>query len=126
MTLHARPDIRQTAIFGYVTLERRVPADHPRRAIRGTINRALERIGGEFDKLYAPMVLYSVRSERQWMEQLDDNLLFRCFVGLEMDDPVWDVTVLTWNRERLIQGEVSQHLLTALLVEARQNDWLSA
>ncbi len=71
------------------------------------------------------MVLYSIRSERQLMEQMNYNLLFRWFVGLEMDDPVWDVTVFTKNRERLIAGAVSQQLLEAVLVEAREHDLLS-
>ncbi|MHB8390911.1 MAG: transposase [Acidobacteriaceae bacterium] len=65
------------------------------------------------------MVLYSIRSERQWKEQMNYNLLFRGFVGLEMDDAVWDVTVFTKNRERLIEGAVSQRLLESVLVEAR-------
>ncbi len=71
------------------------------------------------------MVLYSIRSERQLMEQMNYNLLFRWFVGLEMDDAVWDVTVFTKNRERLIDGAVSQRLLEAVLVEAREHDLLS-
>jgi len=71
------------------------------------------------------MVLFSIRSERQLMEQMDYNLLFRWFVGLEMDDPVWDVTVFTKNRERLIAGAVSQQLLSAVLAEAREHDLLS-
>ena len=108
-------------MFSYLTLERRIPADHPLQVIRRLADRALERMGREIDKLYAPtgrpsiapewllralllMVLYSVRSERQLMEQLDYNLLFRWFVGLEMDDEVWDVTVFTKNRERLRGG----------------------
>jgi IS5 family transposase len=70
-------------------------------------------------------VLYSVRSERQLIEQLDYNLLFRWFVSLEMDDEVWDVTVFTKNRERLIKGEVSQQLLSSVLVEAGENNLLS-
>jgi transposase len=136
-------DTQQAAIFSYITLERRIPADHPLRAIRRLTDRALARMSGEFDKLYAAtgrpsiaperllralllMVLYSVRSERQLMEQLDYNLLFRWFVGLEMDDAVWDVTVFTKNRERLIAGEVSQQLLAAVLVEAREEQLLSA
>jgi transposase len=103
----------------------------------------LERIGGDLDRLYAPtgrpsiaperllralllMVLYSVRSERQLMEQLDYNLLFRWFVGLEMDDEVWDVKVFTKNRERRIGGEVSQQLLAAVLAEAQEKQLLSA
>jgi transposase len=71
------------------------------------------------------MVLYSIRSERQLMEQLNYNLLFRWFVGLEMDDPVWDVTVFTKNRERLISGEASQQLLLAVVEEAREHALLS-
>ena len=71
------------------------------------------------------MVVYSIRSERQLMEQLNYNLLFRWFVGLEMDDPVWDVTVFTKNRERLIAGDVSQQLLVAVLEEARDHELLS-
>jgi transposase len=136
-------DLQQAAMFSYITLERRIPADHPLRAIRRLTDRALQRIGGDLDKLYAPtgrpsiaperllralllMVLYSVRSERQLMEQLDYNLLFRWFVGLEMDDEVWDVTVFTKNRERLIGGEVSQELLAAVLAEAQEKQLLSA
>jgi len=137
------PDIQQAAMFSYLTLERRIPADHPLRAIRRLTDRALERISGELDKLYSTtgresipperllralllMVLYSVRSERQLMEQLNYNLLFRWFVGLEMDDEVWDVTVFTKNRERLIEGEVSQRLLAAVLAEAGEKELLSA
>jgi len=71
------------------------------------------------------MVLYSIRSERQLMEQMNYNLLLRWFVGLEMDDPVWDVTVFTKNRERLIEGETSQRLLESVLVEAREQELLS-
>jgi transposase len=136
-------DTKPAAMFSYRTLERRIPADHPLRGIRRLTDRALERISGELAPLYsetgqpsiAPerllralllMVLYSVRSERQLMEQLDYNLLFRWFVGLEMDDEVWDATVFTKNRERLIAGEVSQRLLAAVLVKARENDLLSA
>ncbi len=135
-------DEKQSAMFSYVTLEQRVPADHPLRGIRVMVDRALERMGGELDKLYAAtgrpsiaperlmralllQVLYSVRSERQLMEQLNYNLLFRWFVGLEMDEGVWDVTVFTKNRERLIGGEVSQGLLAAVLVEAGENSLLS-
>ena len=135
-------DQQQSAMFSYVTLEQRIPADHPVRAIRVLADRALAQLDGEFDKLYAEMgrpsiaperllratllmVLYSIRSERQLMEQLHYNLLFRWFVGLEMDDAVWDVTVFTKNRERLISGAISQRLLEAVLVEAREHDLLS-
>ena len=135
-------DTRQSGMFSYVTLEQRIPLDHPLRQIRVLVDRALERLDGEFARLYsttgrpsiAPerllrssilMVLYSIRGERQLMEQLDYNLLFRWFVGLEMDDPIWDATVFTKNRERLIGGAVSQRLLESVLVEAREAQLLS-
>jgi len=135
-------DEQQAAMFSYVTLEQRIAADHPARQIRFLVDRALERMDSDLGKLYsrtgrpsiAPerllratllMVLYSIRSERQLMEQLNYNLLFRWFVGLEMDDPVWDVTVFTKNRERLIGGAVSQRLLESVLVEARDKQLLS-
>ena len=129
-------------MFSYLTLAQRIPTDHPARQIRALVDRALERMDAEFEKLYsttgrpsiAPerllratllMALYSIRSEGQLMEQLQYNLLFRWFVGLEMDDAVWDKSVFTKNRERLIAGAVSQHLLDAVLVEARSHDLLS-
>jgi len=135
-------DQKQTAMYSYVTLAQRIRADHPARRIRVLVDRALERMDGELEQLYsstgrpsiAPerllratllMVLFSIGSERQLMEQMDYNLLFRWFVGLEMDDPVWDVTVFTKNRERLIAGAVSQQLLSAVLAEAREHDLLS-
>jgi len=135
-------DQKQAAMFSYITLSQRIAADHPARQIRVLVDRALERLDAELGKLYsetgrpsiAPerllratllMILFSIRSERQLMEQMDYNLLFRWFVGLEMDDAVWDVTVFTKNRERLIEGAVSQQLLEAVLVEAREHNLLS-
>lgn len=129
-------------MFSYVTLERRVPSDHPVRQIRVLVDRALDRMDGELSRMYARtgrpsiapekllralllQVLYSIHSERRLMEQLDYNLLFRWFVGLEMDDAVWDVTVFSKNRERLIQAEVSQHLLSAVVAEAGEHQLLS-
>ena len=129
-------------MFSYLTLAQRIPADHPARQIRVLVDRALERMDAQLEQLYsttgrpsiAPerllratllMVLYSIRSERQLMEQMNYNLLFRWFVGLEMDDAVWDATVFTKNRERLIEGAVSQRLLESVLVEAREQDLLS-
>ena len=130
-------------MFSYVTLAQRIPADHPARQIRVLVDRALAADGRGTGAVVfrrravrrsrrsgccGPrllMVLYSIRSERQLMEQMNYNLLFRWFVGLEMDDPVWDVTVFTKNRERLIDGAVSQQLLEAVLVEAREHDLLS-
>jgi transposase len=135
-------DQKQSAMFSYLTLAQRVPADHPARQIRVLVDRALDRMDADFEKLYsdtgrpsiAPerllratllMILYSIRSERQLMEQMNYNLLFRWFVGLEMDDAVWDATVFTKNRERLIEGEISQKLLASVLVEAREHELLS-
>jgi transposase len=135
-------DQKQSAMFSYLTLAQRIPSDHPAREIRVLVDRALERLDAEFEKLYsetgrpsiAPerllratllMILYSIRSERQLMEQMNYNLLFRWFVGLEMDDAVWDATVFTKNRERLIDGAVSQQLLESVLVEARAHQLLS-
>ena len=136
-------DEQQEAVFSYIGLEQRVPKDHPLRAIRQMADAALRELDSEFQQLYARrgrpsiapekliraqllQVLYSVRSERQLMEQLNYNLLFRWFVGLEMDDEVWDVTVFTKNRERLIAGKVSQQLLGAVVAEAREKQLLSA
>ncbi len=133
---------QQSGMFSYVTLEQRVPVDHPVRRIRALVDRALGRMDEELDKLYASrgrpsipperllralllMVLYSVRSERQLMEQLNYNLLFRWFVGLEMDDEVWDVTVFTKNRERLVAAAVSEQLLLSVVEEARTEGLLS-
>jgi transposase len=135
-------DEKQTAMYSYVTLSQRIAADHPLRAIRAMVDRALERMDPLFDELYARMgrpsiaperllratlltALYSIRSERQLMEQMNYNLLYRWFVGLEMDDAVWDVTVFTKNRERLIAGEVSQQMLSAVVEEAREHGLLS-
>jgi transposase len=135
-------DQKQSAMFSYITLAQRIPCDHPARQIRVLVDRALERLDAEFEKLYsetgrpsiAPerllratllMILYSIRSERQLMEQMNYNLLFRWFVGLEMDDSVWDATVFTKNRERLIEGAVSQLLLESVMVEAGAHQLLS-
>ena len=135
-------DEQQGAVFSYIGLEQRVPKDHPLRAIRAMTDEALRGLDAEFEALYARggrpsiapekllralllQVLYSVRSERQLMEQLDYNLLFRWFVGLNIDDPVWDVTVFTKNRERLIAGEVSGQLLLAVVEQARAGNLLS-
>jgi transposase len=135
-------DQNQGLMYSYVAMERRIRVDHPARKIRVLVDRALKSMNTLLDTMYAPagrpsiaperllraqllMILYSIRSERQLMEQLDYNLLFRWFVGLEMDDAVWDVTVFTKNRERLIEGEASQKLLMAVLDQARKHDLLS-
>jgi transposase len=135
-------DQQQLGVFSYVSAEERIAADHPLRAIRRMVDQALAGLSGHFDTLYAiggrPSIaperlvralllqaLYSVRSERQLMEQMDYNLLFRWFVGLNMDDPIWDVTVFTKNRERLMRGEVAERLLLAIVEQAHANRLLS-
>src|SRR5436189_2534977 len=118
--------------FSYVRLEERIAADHPLRAIRDLIDEALRKLSPSFSRLYAregrPSIpperllralllqaFYTVRSERQLMEQLDYNLLFRWFVGLSADDPVWDATVFCKNRDRLLGGDVAAKFLTGVL-----------
>jgi transposase len=133
---------QQSALFSYVSPEARVPADHPLRRIRALVDRALTVMGPQFDALYAAggrpsippeqllralllQVLYTVRSERQLMEQLDYNILFRWFVGLGLDEAIWDVTVFTKNRERLLAGDVAQAFFAAVLGQAQQARLLS-
>ncbi len=135
-------DQRQSGMFSYVSPEARIPADHPLRATREMTNRALDRLDWKFRKLYSRtgrpsippeqllralllQVLYSIRSERMLMEQLEYNLLFRWFVGLEMDDRVWDVTVFTKNRNRLLDGEIAESFFQAVLEPAREAGLLS-
>jgi transposase len=129
-------------MFSYVSPEARIPADHPLRSTREMTNQALARLDGEFRKLYSRtgrpsvppeqllralllQVLYSIRSERMLMEQLEYNLLFRWFVGLEMDDRVWDVTVFTKNRNRLLEGEIAESFFQSVLEQAREASLLS-
>ncbi|MFZ0887541.1 MAG: IS5 family transposase [Candidatus Binataceae bacterium] len=135
-------DRQQSAMFSYISAEQRVPQDHPLRAIRAMADVALEKLGPSFDAIYASsgrpsiapekllralllQVLYTVRSERLLMEQLDYNFLFRWFVGLSIDDPVWDVTVFTKNRERLLEGEVAEGFFIAVVDQARAQSLLS-
>ena len=129
-------DTQQAAMFSYVSPEDRIPDDHPLRPIRRMVDTALSAMSPRFDEMYsesgrpsiAPekllraqllQVLYSVRSERQLMEQLNYNLLFRWFVGLNADEPVWDVTVYTKNRERLLQADVASGFFAQVVVQAR-------
>ena len=135
-------DIDQTGLFSYLSPEQRVPADHPLRAVSVMFDAALAELNPVFAALYpkigrpsvAPekllrallvQILYSVRSERMLMEQLNYNLLFRWFVGLNADEPVWDVTVFSKNRERLMKGNVAHGLLEAVLEQAGRNKLLS-
>jgi transposase len=136
-------DQRPDTMFSYVAPEQRVPADHPLRTIRTMVDTALQELSPEFARLYPKtgrpsvppeqllralllQMLYSVRRERQLMEQLDYNLLFRWFVGLSMDDPIWDPTVFTKNRERLLRGDIARAFFERVLAQAQERQLLSA
>jgi transposase len=136
-------DEQPGSMFSYVTLEARVPPDHPLREIRRITDRALDRLSPRFGTLYvkfgrpsiAPekllralllQVLYTIRSERQLMEQLDYNLLFRWFVGLGMDDAVWAPTTFTKNRDRLLDGDIAAAFFDAIVSHADRERLLSS
>jgi transposase len=135
-------DEQQLDVFSYISPEQRVPHDHPLRPLRVMTDEALRELQSRFNKLYAKtgrpsiapekllralllQALYSVRSERMLMEQLNYNLLLRWFVGLNMDDSVWDVTVFTKNRERLLDGDMAEAFFQAVLQQARERNLLS-
>ena len=129
-------DQQQAGMFSYVSLEERVPQDHPLRRIRETVDEILRGMAKDFDGLYAKtgrpsvpperllravllQIFYTVRSERLLMEQMNYNLLFRWFVGLEMDEPVWNHAVFSKNRERLLNQEVAQEFFRRVLAQAK-------
>ncbi len=134
---------RQTGhMFSYLSPEALVPKEHPLRLIRPLANAALERPSASFQQMYSAIgrpsippeqllrallvqAFFSVRSERQLIEQLTYNMMFRWFVGLSMDAPVWDVTVFTKNRDRLLEGDVARGSLQALLADPRIKPLLS-
>jgi len=135
-------DQQKGRMFSYVSPEERVPDDHPLRTIRRITDRALERLSPQFGTLYVnfgrPSVppekllralllqaFYSIRSERLLMEQLEYNILFRWFVGLGMDDPVWDATTFTKNRDRLLRGDIAEAFFQAVLLHAETEHLLS-
>lgn len=135
-------DDDQSGMFSYVSAEERIPADHPLRPLRRMCDQALRELSPRFASLYSSLgrasippekliralllqVLYSIRSERLLMEQLNYNLLFRWFVGLNMDDPVWHPTTFTKNRERLLKGDIAQAFFEAVLGQAREQGVLS-
>ena len=136
-------DERSGELFSYVDLEKRVRSDHPLRAIRALTDSALAALSGDFAALYsglgrpsiAPEMLlramllqafYSVRSERQLMERLEFDLLFRWFVGIGIDDAVWDHSTFSKNRDRLLEGEIAAKFLTAVLAQPRVKRLLSS
>ena len=127
----------QDGMFSYVSLEQRVPQDHPLRAVRKLTDAVLRRLSPELETLYADsgrpsiapeyilralllQVFYSVRSERLLVEQIDYNLLFRWFVGLGMDDAVWNHAVFSKNRDRLLTSEVAQQFFAAVNKQAKR------
>jgi transposase len=135
-------DRRTAQLFSYISPESLVPQDHPLRVIRVLANAALDRLSPSFSKLYSligrPSIppeqllralllqaFFTVRSERQLMEQLTYNMMFRWFVGRSMDAPVWDVTVFTKNRDRLLEGDIARGFLGALLADPRVAPLLS-
>jgi transposase len=130
-------------MFSYRSLEDRIPRDHPLRPMREMVDKALEDVGPLFAELYADtgrpsipperllralllQILFSVRSERQLMEELEYNLLFRWFVGLGMDDAVWVPTTFTKNRDRLLEGDVARAFFDAVLAQAQSQQLLSS
>lgn len=130
-------DPKQPVIFSYIALEDRVLQDHPLRTIRSIVDRVLEDLSGDFARMYSAVgrpsippeqmlralliqIFFSVRSERQLMEQLDYNLLFRWFVGLNADDPVWAPSTFSKNRDRLLSGQVASQFFYGVVEQARQ------
>ena len=137
-------DRRSVELFSYVDVEARVRSDHPLRAIRSIVNETLDALSGEFDALYAPgagrpsippemllramllQAFYSIRSERQLMERLELDLLFRWFVGLSADEPAWDHSTFSKNRDRLLDGEIAAKFLAAVLTRPQVKRLLSS
>jgi len=135
-------DGRSGELFSYVDLEKRVRSDHPLRAIRAIVNAALAALEADFAALYAPVgrpsiapekllramllqAFYSIRSERQLMERLEYDLLFRWFVGIGIDDAAWDHSTFSKNRDRLLEGDMAAKFLAAVLAEPRVKKLLS-
>jgi transposase len=135
-------DPKHEHMFSYVTPEQRVRRDHPLRPIRRMTDAALARLSSRFDRLYATtgrpsippekllralllQILYSIRSERLLMEELDYSVLYRWFVGLGMDDPIWDATTFTKNRDRLLNGDIADAFFAEVLAAIRAEDLLS-
>jgi transposase len=135
-------DERQEGMFSYISAEKRVPKDHPLRPIREMVDEALNRMSGDFDSLYSRVgrpsiaperllralllqLFYGIRSERLLMEQLDYNLLFRWFVGLNMDDEVWDASSFSKNRDRLLGGDIAERFLREVISYAQEQGLVS-
>src|SRR5258708_609774 len=135
-------DQQQGHVFSYISPEQRVRKDHPLRPIRTMVDEILRQLSPQFNQMYAKVgrpsippeqllraqllqLFYSVRSERLLMEEMDYNILFRWFVGLNLDDAVWDATVFTKNRNRLLEAEVAKEFLARVVERAREQGWIS-
>lgn len=135
-------DIHQDSLFSYVSPESRVPKGHPLRPVRKMVDAAMDGLSGHFQRMYAGtgrpsippekllralllQVFYSIRSERLLMEQLDYNLLFRWFVGLSVDDPVWDHSTFSKNRDRLLESDVAEAFFYQVLDQAEAKGLIS-
>jgi transposase len=135
-------DQQQGHVFSYLSPEQRVRKDHPLRPIRRMVDQALKELSPEFDKMYSQVgrpsippeqllralllqMLYSVRSERLLMEELDYNILYRWFVGLNLDDEVWDASTFTKNRNRLLEAEVAKEFLGQVVKQGQEQGWAS-
>src|SRR5271157_5816561 len=135
-------DREQDGMFSYVSMEARIPEDHPLRAVKRMADEALRGLWRKFESLYSTtgrpsippeqllralllQALYSIRSERMLVEQLEYNLLFRWFVGLNMSEPAWNHAVFSKNRERLLAGDVAHELFACVVEQARALKLLS-
>jgi transposase len=135
-------DGQQATMFSYLSPEERVPEDHPLRSIRQLADRMLKQLSSQFEKMYSEMgrpsiapekllralllqVLYTVRSERLLMEELNYNLLFRWFVGMNMDEAVWHPTVYSKNRDRLLEADVARKFFALVVAEAMEMGLMS-
>lgn len=137
-----KPESKQNVLFSYRSIEDRIPEAHPIRTLKDLVDQALERLSNDFDKLYSKtgrpsippeqlirallvQVFFSIRSERQLVEQLDYNMMFRWFVGLNPDDPIWDHSTFTKNRDRLLEGEITQRFFKEVLKIAKDKGLVS-
>ena len=135
-------DVHQEGLFSYLSPESRIPQRHPLRPVREMVDIALSELSGQFESMYSDtgrrsippekllralllQILYSIRSERMLCEQLDYNLLFRWFIGLSMDDPVWDHSTFSKNRDRLLESDIARGLFDAILAQAEARDLTS-
>src|SRR5260370_36297205 len=135
-------DQQQGDILSCVARGQRVRKYHPLRGVRAMVDKVVKELSPEFDKMYSKVgrpsippeqllralllqMLYSVRGERLLMEEIDYNILFRWFVGLNLDDAVWDATVFTKNRDRLLEAEVAKDVLMLVVEQAREQGWAS-